>query len=88
MSDNDKGIPSPFPTGSVEPELIAVLDRLFKSYGYDEIAFFCSKRMGEDESAWFGSSSTVSEGMIDYIKKTSEFMEDYLDNHEEDGNSS
>lgn len=73
-----KPIPSPF-WDNEEDDLIEIVNRLFKVYGFDQWGIFASKTANKEESEWTGHSNVISEEMIEYLENMIEYMRSKLD---------
>lgn len=77
----DELIPSPYamPEGNIVHEMRA----LFAKYGYTEWGFFAAMPLNIDENMWTGYSNVISEGMVEQLETTLDWMKEKLEEEAE-----
>lgn len=73
-------IPSPFSKLlERDDKMLRELDTVYRKYGYTHFAWVGGKDRGKENSEWTGASNTISDGMIDYLRHTIDYMQNILD---------
>lgn len=78
----EEPIPSPFNFNfASKEEMLKEIEALFTKYGYKQFGWFAGKPTSKDMGEWDGAANVISEGMIKYMERTTEWMKKTLEDN-------
>lgn len=79
----EEPIKSPFWGKEENEEFLDVIDSICKKYGFNN--WFIAFGQGNDvETSWQASSNEISEGLMEFTEICQEYMQEQLDEHNND----